>query len=162
MLVLSWAPLRNMLSRDQKMNAGFNRWHLGNTYGAFGSITRRRREVVIEGTEDGSTWHEYEIRAKPGAPGRRPRQVAPYHLRLDWLLWFAALSPQYAAGWFASLLRRLKSADPAVLRLLARDPFDGRRPSDVRASLYDYRFTTRAERKATGDWWMREYLGPYR
>jgi hypothetical protein len=161
MLVLSWAPLRNMLSRNQRMNAGFNRWHLGNTYGAFGSITRRRREVVIEGTEDGSTWLEYEARAKPGSVDRRPRQIAPFHLRLDWLLWFAALSPQYAAGWFPALLRHLKAADPAVLRLLAHDPFDGRRPTAVRATLYDYRFTTRAERRATGDWWVRDWLGPY-
>src|SRR4029453_12182497 len=27
-----------------------------------------------------------------GDPRRRPRQVAPYHLRLDWLAWFAAMS----------------------------------------------------------------------
>jgi len=162
MLVLAWAPLRNMLSPSQRMNAGFNRWHLGNTYGAFGSITRRRREVVIEGTEDGVTWHEYEVRAKPGRVDRRPRQVAPYHLRLDWLLWFAALSPGYASRWFPALLRHLETADPAVLRLFAHDPFDGRRPREVRATLWDYRFTTRQERKETGHWWVRTPLGPYR
>ncbi len=161
MLALSWAPLKNMLSPHQKMNAGFNRWHLGNTYGAFGSITRRRREVIIEGTEDGSTWHEYELRAKPGRVERRPRQIAPYHLRLDWLLWFVAISPQYGAGWFPALLSHLKAADPAVLRLFSHDPFEGRRPQAVRATLWDYRFTTRAERRATGDWWVRSPLGPY-
>jgi hypothetical protein len=161
MVVLGWWPLRNMLSRAQKMNAGFNRWHLGNTYGAFGSITRQRREVILEATEDGRTWHEYELRDKPGDPHRRPRQVAPYHLRLDWLLWFAALSPQYATRWFPALLDHLRDADPAVLRLFRVDPLDGRKPTAVRATLYDYRFTTRAERRATGDWWVRTPLGEY-
>jgi hypothetical protein len=161
MVALAWRPLRNMLSSQQRMNAGFNRWHLGNTYGAFGSITRVRREIVIEATEDGETWIPYELRAKPGDVRRRPRQVAPYHLRLDWLLWFAALSPQYAAGWFPALLRHLRSADPAVLRLFREDPLEGRRPTAVRATLYEYRFTTRAERKASGDWWVRQWLGPY-
>jgi hypothetical protein len=166
MVVLAWWPLRNMLSRRQKMNAGFNAFHLGNTYGAFGSITRERDEVVIEATEDpdpgpGSRWLEYEFRGKPGDPARRPPQVAPYHLRLDWLMWFAALSPSYAAGWLPALLRHLLAADPAVLRLLRHDPLDGRRPTAVRATRYRYRYTTRAERRATGHWWARQELGPY-
>jgi hypothetical protein len=161
MAVLAWRPLRNMLSSSQMMNAGFNRWHLGNTYGAFGSITKVRREIVLEATEDGETWLPYELRGKPGDLSRRPPQVAPYHLRLDWLLWFAALSPQYAAGWFPALLRHLRAADPAVLRLFRVDPLEGRKPQAVRALLYEYRFTTRAERRASGAWWARELLGAY-
>ena len=49
-VVLSWRPVQNLLSRTQAMNASFNAWHLVNTYGAFGSITRERFEIVIEGT----------------------------------------------------------------------------------------------------------------
>lgn len=49
MLVLSWWPLRNLFSRNQAMNASFNRWRLANAYGAFGSITRDRLEVTVEG-----------------------------------------------------------------------------------------------------------------
>lgn len=168
-LVLSWRPARNLVSRSQRMNASFDALHLVNTYGAFGSVTRMRHEIVIEGTEDtelgdGTRWREYEFPGKPGAVRRRPRQFAPYQLRLDWQLWFAALSPAYARGWFEPLVQRLLAADPATLRLLAHDPFEGRRPPYVRALYYRYRFTTRAERRASGAWWHRDlqrvYLPP--
>lgn len=163
-LVMSWHPVRNLLSRRQRMNASFNPLHLVGTYGAFGSITRERFELVIEGTLDDepredADWRAYQFRAKPTDPGRRPPQVAPYHLRLDWLLWFAAMSPVPTDQhpWFARLLRRLLHADPQTLRLLRHDPFDGRAPTALRVRRYRYRFTTRAERRATGDWWHREH-----
>lgn len=166
MLALSWRPVRNMASRHQVMNASYNPLHLGNTYGLFGHITRERLEVVLEGTDDPlpgpqTQWKAYEFKAKPGAPGRRPRQVAPYHLRLDWLLWFAALSPAYAQGWFVALAANILEGDPAVVRLLAVNPFPDEPPRHVRALLYRYRFTTPEERRATGEWWHREQLGLY-
>jgi len=163
LLVLSWFPLRNLVARHQLMNASFNRWHLVNAYGAFGSVTQERYEIVVEGTDaefpDASAaWHAYEFHGKPGDPGRIPRQFAPYHLRLDWLMWFLALgSPD--TGWFDAFLRRLLEADRATLRLLRVDPFEGERPRWVRATVYRYRFTTRAERRRTGLVWMREELG---
>jgi hypothetical protein len=163
-LVLSWWPVRNMLSPRQAMNASFNQLHLVNTYGAFGSVTRVRREVVVEGTDhptpdDGAAWREYEFKGKPGDVRRRPRQFAPYHLRLDWLLWFVALSPAYGDGWFVPFVRKLLENDPATLRLLARNPFPDEPPTFVRARLYRYRFTTRQERRETGAWWHRTLVG---
>jgi hypothetical protein len=160
MVYLSYWPLRNLVSRRQLMNAGFNRWHLANAYGAFGSITRRRYEVVLEGTRDevpapDTQWLEYEFKGKPGDPRRMPRQFAPWHLRLDWMMWFLAFgSPR--ERWFQSLVIHLLQADPAVLRLLRRDPFDGERPRWVRARYYDYRFSSRNERRDSGRWWTRE------
>lgn len=168
-LVLSYWPVANLLSSRQRMNTSFNRWHLVNAYGAFGNVTRTRYEIVIEGTRDervgpDTTWQEYEFRGKPGDVRRRPPQVAPYHLRLDWLMWFAALSPAYAEPWFTTLLHRLLEGDRDVLRLLRHDPFGGEPPRWVRARLYEYRFTTRPERRATGAWWsrrpVRAYSGP--
>ena len=110
-LLLSYWPVRNMISRRQRMNMSFNPFHLINTYGAFGSIGRTRREVVIEGTDEPTlteqaVWKEYEFKGKPGAVRRLPRQWAPYHLRLDWLMWFAAISPQYAYSWLQPLDRK--------------------------------------------------------
>jgi hypothetical protein len=158
--VLSWWPLRNLLSHDQRMNASFNVWHLVNAYGAFGSITRRRTEVVVEGTLDddpgpGAAWREYGFRGKPGDVRRLPRQYAPYHLRLDWLMWFLALGSSAQLRWFVPFLGKLLEADRPTLRLLAHDPFDGARPRWVRARLYRYRFATPAERRATGQRWVR-------
>lgn len=148
------------------MNASFNTLHLVNTYGAFGSVTRLRNEVVLEGTTDttitnATVWQEYEFKGKPGSTRRRPPQVAPYHLRLDWLMWFIALSPAYARGWFPAFVARLLANDRATLRLLERNPFEERPPTFVRARLYRYRFTTSAERRESGEWWVRVPLGDY-
>lgn len=159
-IVLSWQPVRNLLSRSQRMNARYNPLHLVGTYGAFGSITRHRDELIIEGTTDadpspGSEWREYGFRGKPGDPARRPPQVAPYHLRLDWLLWFAALSSAYSQRWLLELLRRLLRDDRRVLRLLRRNPFPDGPPAAVRVVRYRYRYTSTQERRDTGHWWHR-------
>jgi hypothetical protein len=163
---LSWWPVRNLVSRHQLMNTSFNSFHLVNTYGAFGSVTRVRREVVIEGTGEAvlspeTVWREYEFKGKPGDVRRRPPQVAAYHLRLDWLMWFAALSPGYARSWMPQFQARLLEGDRPTLRLLRRNPFPEAPPRHVRALLYEYRFTTWAERRATACWWSRKLLGEY-
>ncbi|OBB66498.1 lipase maturation factor family protein [Mycobacterium sp. 852014-50255_SCH5639931] len=165
-LFMSYWPVRNMLSSRQRMNMSFNSFHLVNTYGAFGSIGRVRREVVIEGTEDTrlsdqTVWKEYEFKGKPGTVGRLPRQWAPYHLRLDWLMWFAAISPGYAQPWLTPFLQRLLRNDRPTLRLLRHNPFPESPPRYVRAQLYEYRFTTPAELRRERAWWHRTLIGGY-
>src|SRR5204863_9481044 len=145
--LLSIGPVVNMLSPRQMMNASFEPLHLVNTYGAFGSITRDRFEIVLEGTDDATvtdntTWREYEFKGKPGDPARRPPQVAPYHLRLDWLMWFEAMAPSPHSDWFFALLGGLLQGDRATLSLLRTNPFPDRPPHIVRAQYYRYRFTT--------------------
>jgi hypothetical protein len=164
--VLSYWPVRNMLGRRQIMNFSFNPLHIVNTYGAFGSVTRNRDEVVVEGTDEAdptaaTAWREYEFRGKPGDPRRRPPQFAPYHLRLDWLMWFLPLSPGYGETWFIRLLDALLRNEPAIVRLLRRNPFADAPPAVVRARLYRYRFTTWNERRRTGAWWSRELIGEF-
>ncbi|QLL07944.1 lipase maturation factor family protein [Mycobacterium vicinigordonae] len=166
MLMLSYWPARNMLSSRQRMNASFNAFHLCNTYGAFGSISRTRYEVVLEGTLDTSindqtVWREYEFKGKPGSVRRLPRQFAPYHLRLDWLMWFAAISPGYALAWMTPLLNRLLRNDATTLTLLRHNPFPTAPPRFVRAQLYKYRFTTAAELRRDHAWWHRTLIGSY-
>jgi hypothetical protein len=145
------------------MNASFNRWHLVNAYGAFGSVTKERYEVIVEGTRDepddpAAHWEEYEFKGKPGDVRRLPRQFAPYHLRLDWLMWFLALGSR-DTRWFETFLLRLLEADARTLRLLRIDPFGGEPPRAVRARMFLYRFATHAEKRETGDRWVRSEVG---
>jgi hypothetical protein len=160
--VLSWWPLRNLFAHRQLMNASFNRWQLANAYGAFGTVTKQRIEIVVEGTTDedpdAATWREYSFKGKPGDVRRVPRQFAPYHLRLDWLMWFLPLG-RSLDDWFTVLLIRLLEADAATLRLLADDPFRGERPMWVRAVAYHYRFTTHAEFRIARERWHRQRRG---
>ena len=163
--VLSYYPVRNMASRRQRMNVSYNPFHLVNSYGAFGTVGRIRREVVLEGTADDdpddAQWREYEFKGKPGAVDRRPAQWAPYHLRLDWLLWFAALSPMYAQPWREALLLRLLRNDPDTLALLRHNPFPDAPPRYVRALLYVYTFSDWHRLRTEHVWWQRELIGVY-
>jgi hypothetical protein len=130
-----------------------------NGYGLFRVMTTERTEVVVEGSRDGQHWISYEFRDKPGAVARRPGFVAPYHPRLDWQMWFVALDPMRGLPLLQSLARGLRAGAPAVVGLVGSNPFPGAPPSAIRFAVYDYRFTTRAERARTGAWWARELRG---
>jgi hypothetical protein len=154
---LSIAPTINLLSPRQSMNASFEPLHLVNTYGAFGTITRERFEIVLEGTDadtpgETAQWREYEVRGKPGDPARLPPQVAPYHLRLGWLMWFEAMSPAPSSRWFINLVAALLRGDRETLGLFARNPFPDRpRASCVRSTTAtSSRRPRNIDRAATG------------
>ena len=132
-----------------------------NAYGLFAVMTTARAEIILEGSEDGATWVEYEFKYKAGDVHRRPPWVAPHQPRLDWQMWFAALGRFEDDEWFQNLCIRLLEADGEVLRLLARDPFEGRKPRYIRAALYRYRFSEAETGRRDGVWWTRERLREY-
>ncbi len=161
-LALSWRPTRNLFSRRQLMNASFEPLHVVNTYGAFGAVTRERLEVIIKGTDaeflDGSVeWREYEFKGKPGDLNRRPCIVSPYHWRLDWQMWFAAMSSVEFHPWIFALVQRLLEDEKRILGLFAHNPFPNAPPKFVRVDWYRYRFTKPSER----GWWTRTYVAEY-
>ncbi|HEY3627914.1 MAG TPA: lipase maturation factor family protein [Terracidiphilus sp.] len=174
-VLLSIQPALNLMSKNQVMNYSYNPFHLVNTYGAFGNVGKERFEIVMEGTSDrGITsqtqWNEYGFKAKPGDPKRRPPQVAPYHLRLDWLIWFLPFSVAVAGDgirvygyslWFLRFVQKLLTGDREILRLMGRNPFSDGPPVFVRALFYRYRYTDRKQKHETGAWWVRELLGVY-
>ncbi|MGA3182563.1 MAG: lipase maturation factor family protein [Verrucomicrobiota bacterium] len=132
-----------------------------NAYGLFASMTQTRTEIIVQGSNDGQTWEEYEFKYKPGDLTRPPAFVAPYQPRLDWQMWFAALGKVEDNGWLLRLENQLLKNSPPVLDLLARNPFPKEPPKFIRAQLYQYRFTDLATRWATGRWWRRDYQGVY-
>ena len=132
-----------------------------NGYGLFRVMTKERAEIVIEGSEDGNNWRQYEFKWKPGDLKRAPGWVAPHQPRLDWQMWFAALGTYRDNPWFVRFVGQLLKNSPSVTKLLERNPFPGNPPHYIRAILYDYHFTDRTERAATGAWWKREERGIY-
>ncbi len=130
-------------------------FHLTGGYGLFAVMTKRRPEIVIEGSRDGLLWQAYEFKWKPGDPSARPRFVAPHQPRLDWQMWFAALGDYRRNSWLMNLMQRLLEGSAPVLALLASNPFSSEPPRYVRAMVYDYRFSTPEARSAEGVWWTR-------
>ena len=129
-----------------------------NGYGLFRVMTTERPEIVIEVSDDGKAWKEYEFRWKAGNVMRRPQFVEPHMPRLDWQMWFAALDPRSAQGWLGRLMARVLDGDAAVVHLLGPNPLAGR-PHYARLAYYQYHFTSSPERAKTGAWWKREFLG---
>jgi predicted DCC family thiol-disulfide oxidoreductase YuxK len=132
-----------------------------NNYGLFAVMTTDRREIIVEGSNDGVNWLPYEFKNKPGDVNRRPGFVAPFQPRLDWQMWFAALGNYRQNPWFIQFGQRLLQGSPDVLALLAKNPFSDHPPRYIRAEFYDYHFTNFAERRTTGAWWKRELIGEY-
>ena len=159
---LSITPVANLVSNRQLMNASFDPFDLVNTYGAFGAVGKERFEIVFEGTADAmitgdTVWKEYEFKAKPGAPNRRPPFVAPYQPRIDWQIWFAAMASPAEYPWTLHFVWKLLHNDPGTLSLLANHPFPNAPPRYIRARLYRYRFAPLGDRA----WWKREPIGEW-
>lgn len=174
-IVLSVKPFLNLFSSNQYMNYCWNNWHLVGAYGAFGSVTKERYEIVIEGTnseniEDESMWREYGFKGKPVELDRIPPIVAPYHLRLDWMIWFLPFTVSVIGKkvfirrhqlYFIQLMFKLLEGDGKILKLFRVNPFKEKPPVYVRAKFYHYHFTNEAEKKETGNIWRRELLGVF-
>ncbi len=144
------APLTSILGPFRSLNI----YHL------FATMTLVRNEVVIEGSNDGTTWQPYEFRYKPGDVDRPPPFVAPHQPRVDFQLWFLLLGGRPPrALYFNNLLARLFQAPPVVAPLFARDPFPDVPPKFIRLAFYRYHFTDWYTRRTTGAWWQRELLG---
>ncbi|MBI4313985.1 MAG: lipase maturation factor family protein [Candidatus Omnitrophica bacterium] len=165
-LFLSITPSLKFRSMDESgILVQSYRWlapfRLVNSFGLFAVMTTRRPEIIIEGSRDGRKWLAYEFKYKPGDVRHPPSYVAPHQPRLDWQMWFAALSNARANRWFMRLAQRLLEGSPEVTGLLKKNPFVGGPPRYIRATLYDYRFATPGERARDGAWWHREEIKPY-
>jgi hypothetical protein len=141
------------------MNVSF--YGISSSYGLFAMMTTIRDELIIEGSNDLKTWKAYHFKWKPGDLKAAPKYVAPHQPRLDWQMWFASLGSIQNNQWLLKVLERLMQGSKPVLDLLAENPFQEAPPKYMRVQRYRYHFTTMQERKKSGNWWKREYIGPY-
>jgi lipase maturation factor len=152
----SCSVVDNLASKRQAMNRSYDRLALVNTYGAFGSVTMERHELIVEGTRDSdpttATWQVYEFPCKPGDLTRRPCVLGPYHMRLDWLIWFEAMAEGPSDPWILHFVWKLLDGDPGIRTLLATDPFDGAPPTYVRIR----RFVYHLQPLGADTWWTRD------
>jgi len=159
------APLLWMFSNSLPLPtwpvAALEPFRIANRYGLFAVMTRGRYEIEFQGSNDGQNWTPYPFRFKPQALDQPPGIYAPYQPRFDWNLWFASLG-----GWrdypiVTNAEVRLLSNDKDVLSLFAANPFPQAPPIEVRAVLYQYWFTSIQEKRSSGLWWKRKFLGLY-
>jgi hypothetical protein len=156
--MLVYSGFRPMTEWPPPLEAAYGyieRFRIVNGYGLFRVMTKTRPEIIVEGSSDGATWKPYRFRWKPGDLQRAPTWVAPHQPRLDWQIWFAALSTYRQNPWFIRFAERLLTNSKPVIELLAENPFPDQPPRYVRATSYEYEFTTADERQQTGNWWKR-------
>lgn len=139
----------------------FEPFRLTSPYGLFAVMTTSRPEIVIEGSNNQEYWYPYEFKYKPGDLKHPPRFNIPHQPRLDWQMWFAALSDYRYQPWFGNFLLRLLQGSPEVLKLLAHNPFPARPPRYIRAVVYDYHFSDFETWRTKGEWWTRSAKGLY-
>jgi len=180
-MLLTWLSVpvvKNLLSSQQAMNTSFDVFRILNTYGAFGSISRERTEVILQGTtstflNEHTVWKEFQFNCKPGDINRPPCFISPYHYRIDWLMWFAAFQSYQSNPWLIHLAVKLLRQDPVAIALLASsgNPFsDDSPPHFVRMQHYKYEYAKRSSFKRDtsedgdweeGTWWRRRLLADY-
>ncbi len=164
-LTMMWSTLSKqpLPAFNEVVVRGLVQWHVVNNYHVFPVMTTQRPELIIEGSNDGVSWQAYGFRYKPGELTRRPVFNIPHQPRLDWQMWFAALTTPYTrvSYWVHDFIQRLLEGSQDVLGLLKHNPFPAQPPRYVRARLELYRFTTPAQKKETGQWWTREPIGIY-
>lgn len=136
-------------------------FRIANRYGLFAVMTSRRYEIEFQGSIDGQNWTAYPFRYKPQALNQAPGIYAPYQPRFDWNLWFASLGSWREYPIVPNAEVRLLANDKDVLALFASNPFEAAPPRQIRVLLWQYWFTSIAERRQTGMWWRRELIGLY-
>jgi hypothetical protein len=136
-------------------------FRIANRYGLFGVMTRGRFEIEFQGSNDGTNWLAYRFRFKPQELDKAPGIYAPYQPRFDWNLWFASLGSWQDYPIVPRTEVKLLENDSDVLRLFNGGPFSTQPPREIRAVLWQYWFTSVEEKRATGRWWRREFVGLY-
>ena len=161
LLLLSYRPLKNLIGPKQIMNTSYDQFHLVNSYGLFGGVTTKRYEIILKGTRDKkitpqTKWIEYSIPCKPGDIEKRPCFISPYHYRITWQIWFAAMGSYQHNPWLVHWVYKILHGNKLALSLLETNPFGNLPPTFIKADLYLYKFN-----KSGPEWYKRELINIY-
>ena len=63
--------------------------------------------------------------------------------------------------WVGMTLKRMLDAQPEVLELFSNVPFGEEKLRAARVSVYRYRLLSSEQRRESGNWWSREWVGQY-
>lgn len=185
---LSLPVVQNLCSKNQIMNGSFDPLRLINTYGAFGTVSEDRIELVVSSAIDpNGPWKEYNFKVKPGDVRRNPRWISPYHYRIDWQFWIAQFSYS-PPPWMYSFLLKILKEDRHILGLLESNygnPWSeatgsvcnannykeattglqvGKgKPKYIRVDKYKYKFAKPGTKDNNGEevYWERKKIGKY-
>lgn len=152
------APTMKITDGCEKIKDWWSPLYIGCHYGLFATMTTRRDEVIIEGSNDGETWHEFQFLYKPGDVTKPPPIVPLFHMpRVDWRIWFLPLKRSHD-NWFDWFLVRLLEGSPPVYRLMSSDNVfsAAHPPKKIRANIYNYQFAT-----DDTNWWKRTFVRHY-
>ena len=128
-------------------------FRIANQYGLFAVMTRGRYEIEFQGSSDGQTWIAYPFRYKPQALNEAPRIYAPISPGSTGINGLPRWVPGGSIPGTSTELKLL-SNDKEVLKLFAEIDFR-EPPQQIRALLWQYWFTSMAEKRSTGMWWRR-------
>lgn len=136
---------KNLEILQENTQAVLSTYHLGSQYGLFRRMTglEGRDELVFYGSDDRHDWKVYEFYHKPTKTDKMPTFIAPHQPRLDWQLWFSALSPGVSNrdGYLNRLILKLFTNSTSVKTLLAKNPFPDYPPSYIKINKITYSFT---------------------
>lgn len=152
--LVSFADSERIDAIVEPLRRVYEPWRVINTYHLFGHITTARIEPEFQTTDDDEHWQARQLWHKPGDVMRRPDFVAPHQPRVDFQLWFYGLSYRSSSPAYVDALVERLCRDPSAVQTLFREPLS-QHPRAVRIAYWHYRFTSAAERRATGAWWTR-------
>lgn len=136
-----------------------------------------RMIAVVEGSNDGEQWKQYEYRYIPTHQKSAPPIIAPHHPRLDHAIHYATMGMSDASlvtslvgdgdpyqshtlnSWLDRMVQGVLHGFPTALREFRVNPFPDAPPRYARMSAYAMTPTSLEQRRQTGDWWRVRRVG---
>ncbi|XP_050097242.1 lipase maturation factor 2-like [Anopheles aquasalis] len=144
---------------------GLHSLYVVNQYGRHLTKMRPvRREIILEYADDlNGTWQEYGFDYKPWTVERVSSlpYAGLYFPRFDFKFYDGAASKLDAQKWFYPLVMRLLQHQQPVLDLFDDRHVPSKAPRFIRASLYQFAYTTLPAKDTSGAFWKRERLGDF-